>query len=185
MGHLSREAGALFEKEIDSALKSARQQGIVRWFAHQQPLVTRAGEPIAQSGADFIFILIGGGNGAIECKSTTHEPGKPFRIHLQDFTVEQQNHLDACADEGGLSLAALRFWDRRSGRVDSFMVPWRSMPWRKLRTQSCVEPSDVDPHWSIPMTNKLVGYLRQCTACGAWSAKSSLKTACCFGALPF
>lgn len=185
MGHLSRDAGQMFEDEIEVAIQSAQQQRIVRWYAHQEPRKTMSGHPIAQSGADFIGFFFGGAvSFAIECKSTTDKDGV-VRIYKDEFTVEQQRNLIACSEEGGLSLGALRFWHRRSGQMQSFMIPWHLIPWQRAKTRLFIEPGAIDPHWTLPMANKIAAYVRQCPRCSAWAPKAALHDHCCYGALPF
>ena len=178
-GHASRDAGRSFEERIKNALVVATQQGIVAWWAHQEPAYTRFGVPLKDSGADFVLVLKGGLAGAIECKST-----KTARLMWDAVAHEQARHLDATHRAGGLALLAAEFREE-TGIHHSYLVPWDRIPWEKARTALSVTADALEKAgYGLQSSGSIARHLQSCVSCGAYHPIVGTKV-CCRASAPF
>ena len=118
----SQAKGAVWEKFVIEWLKRLKTAGALTAFHKLEP--TKVGDRFTKdAGADFVCCTSSGQYVAIECKATDQE-----RFKRSEVSQVQTEHLDAVP----MSFLALRIGP------EMFFVPWRAIPWEKLRTAESV-----------------------------------------------
>ena len=122
-GAASKRAGEAWEQHVSSQwLEPLRKADVLRCWHKLEP--RKVGDRfVADAGADFVACLSSGEYVAIECKQTTNQ-----RFPRSAISAVQEAHLDAVPR----SFLALLIDGRR------FLIPWRKVPWIKLRTAESV-----------------------------------------------
>ena len=112
-GAASKRAGEQWEQYVSS-----------QWL---EPLRKVGDRFVADAGADFVACGASGEYFAIECKQTTKR-----RFARSAISAVQEAHLDLVPR----SFLALLIDGRR------FLIPWRKVPWVRLRTAESVTAAD-------------------------------------------
>lgn len=158
-------AGKLHEKRIEAELRVAVEQGVIAWWAKNEPTFRAVGRgkflPVAAGGADFAGVLTGGLAFSVEAKST----GEP-RFYRSAIPEGQARHLDAVAKNGGLAVLAVQFRTGPGGvGWPSFALPWGAVPWAMQRDALSISVRDVAGHELFSGFVKMM--VAQCVVCGA------------------
>ena len=122
-GAASKRAGEAWEQHVSSQwLEPLRKAGVLRCWHKLEP--RKVGDRfVADAGADFVACGASGEYVAIECKQTAAR-----RFARSSISGVQEAHLNAVPR----SFLALLLDGRR------FLIPWRKVPWIKLRTAESV-----------------------------------------------
>lgn len=125
-GAASKRAGEAWEQHVLSQwLEPMRESGVLSCWHKLEP--RKVGDKfVADAGADFVACMQGE-YVAIECKQTTKR-----RFARSAISAVQEAHLDAVPR----SFLALLIDGRR------FLIPWRKVPWVRLRTAESVTAAD-------------------------------------------
>jgi len=126
-GAASKRAGEAWERHVsDQWLEPLRKLGVLRCWHKLEP--RKVGDRfVADAGADFVACMWSGEYLAIECKQTAAR-----RFARLAISAVQEAHLDAVPR----SFLALLIDGRR------FLIPWRKVPWVKLRSAESVTADD-------------------------------------------
>lgn len=126
-GAASKRAGEVWEQYVSSQwLEPLRKAGVLTCWHRLEP--RKVGDRfVADAGADFVACMQHGEYVAIECKQTTKR-----RFARSALSAVQEEHLDAVPR----SFLALLIDGRR------FLIPWRKVPWVRLRTAESVSAAD-------------------------------------------
>jgi len=126
-GAASKRAGEQWEQYVSSQwLEPLRKVGVLTCWHKLEP--RKVGDRfVADAGADFVACGASGEYFAIECKQTTKR-----RFARSAISAVQEAHLDAVPR----SFLALLIDGRR------FLIPWRKVPWVRLRTAESVAAVD-------------------------------------------
>ena len=118
--------GDAFEALLSAHHERAAERGLADVRKVGAPVIVgRGGAPKAWAGvgpADYVGTLRGGRSLVVEAKSVDG------RLSLAHVAPHQREHLDACADLGGLALLAVEL--RGKG---VYVVEWATAPWRVSR----------------------------------------------------
>ncbi len=142
-GRAAKAAGDAWEAFVEAQHEMAKYLKVLVHVAHNQPgtkfihgRLTHA----EKSGTDFTGLLADGRTLAAECKSTV---GRLMRSEVKKLQVEQ---LDAVASVGGAAYLLVEFRIGDQGYV-RFAIPWKAVPWMKLRSADSIGTEDMRPEW--------------------------------------
>ncbi len=132
-GAASKRAGEAWERYVSSQwLEPLRISGAIRCWHKLEP--RKVGDKfVADAGADFVVCLSSGEYVAIECKQTAKQ-----RFARSAISAVQEAHLDAVPR----SFLALYI------ECQTFLIPWRKVPWSQLRNADSLATKDCDP-WRV------------------------------------
>ncbi len=132
-GAASKRAGEAWERHVsDQWLEPLRKAGVLRCWHKLEP--RKVGDRfVADAGADFVACMWSGEYLAIECKQTTKS-----RLSRSAISAVQDAHLDAVPR----SFLALYI------ECQTFLIPWRKVPWSQLRNADSLATKDCDP-WRV------------------------------------
>lgn len=147
IGRENRYAGEDFEKWIDGQHVMAGWRGILAHVVHNEPKSEIVyGKQIwtAPGAADYTGVLHGGGVVAVEAKST-----KEVRLARAALSPKQQHHLEMVSQAGGLALLLVEFRRTQAPLFVRYAIPWREIPWKKLRSADTVSMEDIKELWLV------------------------------------
>lgn len=144
-GAASKKAGEQWEQHVSSQwLEPLRKAGVLTCWHKLEP--RKVGDRfVADAGADFVACGASGEYFAIECKQTTAR-----RFARSAISAVQAKHLDLVPR----SFLALLIDGRR------FLIPWRKVPWVRLRTAESVTAADC-AIWEVKPGTLLALRLRE------------------------
>jgi Holliday junction resolvase len=158
LGRSNAAAGKGWEVALGKALAELQQARRLGWVHVPQPAFRQiaAGRYVraARALTDFLAVINPGGRClAIEAKST--DQGRLYRAEVKDH---QAVVLGETAAAGGVALLAVEF--RGAG---GFLVPWRAVPWSRLRSSESVDAAALAP-WRagvlLDALERLIGDVR-------------------------
>jgi hypothetical protein len=145
---LAHAAGAQFEGWLEVHHREAVALGLLSWWRHISPRVKWVGlgararaVVVGEACADYVGQTCSGRSLVIEAKSTGD-----VRFRRGAIEPQQLAHLDACAAHDGLAILAIEFRAQDGDAlriVGRFAVPWRLVPWRKLRSAESISAADL------------------------------------------
>jgi len=132
-GAASKRAGEQWERYVSGQwLEPLRKAGVLACWHKLEP--RKVGDKfVADAGADFVACLSSGEYVAIECKQTTAR-----RFARSAISSVQETHLNAVQR----SFLALYI------ECQTFLIPWRKVPWSQLRNADSLATKDCDP-WRV------------------------------------